>query len=65
MSKESNTVQSTRRTLRIIEAVHKLNGASAAEIADYLDQSRSNVYQYVNTLKRSDTSSMTRTKPTT
>ena len=51
MSRGSNTVQAARRALRIIEAIQELNGASATEIAEYLDQSRSNVYKYVNTLE--------------
>lgn len=47
----NNPVKSARNTLRIVEAIRKLDGAGVTELARELDLNKSSVYNYLSTLE--------------
>jgi IclR family transcriptional regulator, acetate operon repressor len=52
MSKEAKQpVKSTETTFEIIEALMDLDGAGVTELANYLDLPKSNVHNYLSTLR--------------
>lgn len=47
------TLSSVEKTLDIIEALWKLDGAGVTELADFLDMSKGTVHVHLSTLERS------------
>jgi DNA-binding IclR family transcriptional regulator len=47
-----STVSSAVRTLDIVQALRKLDGASVSEVAEYLDIPKSTTYNYLTTLEQ-------------
>lgn len=55
MSKEAKQpVKSTETTFEIIEALMDLDGAGVIELANYLDLPKSNVHNYLSTLRQEE-----------
>jgi DNA-binding IclR family transcriptional regulator len=50
---EPKTLSSVKKTLDIIEALWKLDGAGVTELADYLDVSKGTVHVHLSTLEQS------------
>lgn len=48
----ARTLQTVSRAFDVIRALQELNGARVTEVADYLDLSKSVVYNYLGTLKK-------------
>jgi len=51
MAKAKNTVNSSEKTLRILETIHNLQGAGVTEIAERLDMSKATVHHHLSTLE--------------
>lgn len=49
---EPKTIDAAEKTLDVIEALWKLDGAGVTELADFLDFSKSTVYFHLSTLKK-------------
>jgi len=50
----ANTIKASATTLEILEGLRELNGAGVTELANHLDMSKSNVHNYLNTLRREE-----------
>jgi DNA-binding IclR family transcriptional regulator len=53
-SEGTNTLRSTEKSIRIIEALKELNGAGVTELATYLDYNKSTVHHHLATLEQSE-----------
>lgn len=51
MPKAKNPVRSSAKTLRILEALHELDGARVTELAEYLDTNKATVHHHLSTLR--------------
>ncbi|MEF8827751.1 MAG: IclR family transcriptional regulator [Haloarcula sp.] len=51
MAPEQNTITATRTSLRIVEALKRLDGAGATAVADDLDMAKSTVHNHLQTLE--------------
>jgi DNA-binding IclR family transcriptional regulator len=51
MKKSKNTVRSSEKTLRILEAIHELEGGGVTEIADHLGMSKATAHHHLSTLE--------------
>lgn len=47
---ETTTVESVEKSLRVLEALWKLNGAGVTELAEYLDEPKSTIHIHLQTL---------------
>jgi DNA-binding IclR family transcriptional regulator len=54
MAQSKNTVRSSAKTLRILEAVHELGGVGVTELAKYLDMSKATVHHHLSTLEENE-----------
>lgn len=54
MAQTQNTVQSSEKTLRILEAIYDLEGAGVTEIADRLDLSKATAHHHLSTLEQNE-----------
>jgi len=50
----SNPVKSTINTLEIVEGLYELDGAGVTELANHLDLPKSNVHNYLSTLRQKE-----------
>jgi DNA-binding IclR family transcriptional regulator len=51
MGQTKNTVRSSEKTLRILDAIHELQGGGVTEIADHLGMSKATVHHHLSTLE--------------
>lgn len=49
-----NSIKSSATTLEVLEGLKDLNGAGVTELARHLEMSKSNVHNYLNTLRREE-----------
>lgn len=54
MAQSKNTVRSSEKTLRILEAIHELGGVGVTELAKYLDMSKATVHHHLSTLEQNE-----------
>jgi DNA-binding IclR family transcriptional regulator len=54
MAQSKNTVRSSEKTLRILEAIHELGGVGVTELAKYLDMSKATVHHHLSTLEANE-----------
>jgi DNA-binding IclR family transcriptional regulator len=54
MAQSKNTVRSSEKTLRILEAIHELGGVGVTELAKYLDMSKATVHHHLSTLGQNE-----------
>ncbi|MFC5369037.1 IclR family transcriptional regulator [Salinirubrum litoreum] len=54
MAQSKNTVRSSAKTLRILEAIHELGGVGVTELARYLDMSKATVHHHLSTLEQNE-----------
>lgn len=54
LKEASNPVKSTVRTFEVLEGLKQLNGARVTELANHLDLPKSNVHNYLSTLRQEE-----------
>lgn len=51
MPKAKNSIRSSAKTLRVLEALRELDGARVTELADYLNMNKGTVHHHLSTLR--------------
>lgn len=54
MASQKNTVRSSQKTLRILEAIHDLGGVGVTELADHLEMSKATTHHHLSTLEENE-----------
>jgi len=53
-TESTNTIKASTTTFRVLEGLKELNGAGVSELADHLGMSKSNVHNYLKTLRQEE-----------